>query len=398
MKMSWPSRLIFLTCTLAACTSASGRTARDERVDALAHTIADSVFAEQLAPGVRVLHLVHLAEPWRAAVLEVNLDACVSIRAVKGANVAVGRTTTSALLTGIDPTLRPLAAVNADFFLFTPPGVPTNVHVEQGRLLSGPIDRAAFAMTTAGRPWIGVFTASAQLQTSRGTIQLKTWNRPSDGVSGVVDAGWGIPLDSVARKAAWVLTPIATKNKNANDQRYVATRLPTARTPIATGDTLMIVGVRNSANTALQLVAGDTVRVSRTLAPFMPVEAVGGQPQLMRDSIVLGTVDSAGNAGFRGLNPRTAIGYGSDGKRVLLAVIDGRQPGFSMGMTLQQEAELFRALGAKDAMNLDGGGSSVMVVSDANETSRLRLLTHPSDTVGQRPVSNALAVLRSCKK
>ncbi|MEP6780610.1 MAG: phosphodiester glycosidase family protein [Gemmatimonadaceae bacterium] len=392
------SRFILAACLLSACTSAGGRNARDERIDALAHTIADSVFAEQLAPGVRVLHLVHLAEPWRAAVLEVNLDACVSIRAVKGANVAVGRTTTSALLTSIDPALHPLAAVNADFFLFTPPGVPTNVHVEQRRLLSGPIDRAAFAMTTAGRPWIGVFNALAQLQTPRGTIHLKTWNRPSGTVSGVVDAAWGIPLDSVARKAAWVLTPIATTNKNAKDQRYVATRLPFARTPIATGDTLLIVGLRNSANAALQLLAGDTVRVSRTLAPFMPAEAVGGQPHLMRDSIILGTVDSAGNAGFRGLNPRTAIGYGNKGKRLLLAVIDGRQPGFSVGMTLRQEADLFRALGATDAMNLDGGGSSVMVVRDANATSRVRLLTHPSDTVGQRAVSNALAVLRSCQK
>ncbi|MEP6763473.1 MAG: phosphodiester glycosidase family protein [Gemmatimonadaceae bacterium] len=389
-------QLVIATCLLASCTSAGRRGARDEHIDLLARSIADSVFAEQLAPGVRVLRLVHLAEPWRAAVLEVNFDACVSVRAVKGGTVAVGRTTTSALLAGIDPALRALAAVNADFFLFTPPGVPTNAHVEQGRLVSGPINRAVFAMTNARRPWIGVLHASAQLQTARGVIPLNTWNRPSDSASGVVDAAWGIPLDSIARRNAWILAPIATKSAKANDQRYVAARLQNAGIPMATGDTLLIVGLRSSTNISLQLVAGDTVRVSRTLAPFMPMEAVGGQPELMRDSIVLGTVDSAGNAGFRGLNPRTAIAYGDRGQRLLLAVIDGRQPGYSMGMTLRQTADLFRALGATHAINLDGGGSSAMVVTDARAASRVRVLTHPSDTVGQRPVANALAVLRSC--
>ncbi|MDQ6612541.1 MAG: phosphodiester glycosidase family protein [Gemmatimonadota bacterium] len=390
--------MLFALCLLSACTRAGGRNLRDERIDALARSVADSVFAEQLAPGVRMLRLVHLAEPWRAALLEVNLDACVSIRAVKGAAVAVGRTTTSALLAGIDPALRPLAAVNADFFLFTPPGVPTNAHVERGRLLSGPIGRAVFAMTDRRRPWIGVLTSATQLQTARGVISLTTWNRPTAGMSGVVDNAWGIPLDSVVRRNAWILAPVATSSSKAIDQRYVATRLSSTRAPMITGDTLLIVGVGDASTDAGSIVAGDTVRVARALAPLMPVDAVGGQPQLLRDSVVLGTVDSAGNAGFRGLNPRTVIGYGNNGKRVLLAVIDGRQPGYSLGMTLRQEADLFRALGATHALNLDGGGSSVMVVSDARAASRVRLLTHPSDSVGQRPVANALAVLRSCKR
>ena len=388
---------MIVTILLSACTSAGGRGSRDARIDALAHTIADSVFAEQLAPGVRALRLVNLAEPWRAGVLEVNLDECISIRAVKGGNVAVGRTTTSALLTGIDPALHALAAVNADFFLFAPPGVPTNAHVERGHLLSGPINRPVFAITTANRPWIGHLTTSAQLRTPRGIIALSTWNRPTNKVSGVIDAAWGVPLDSVVRRGAWVLAPVATTGKKESERRYVATPISSARAPIATGDTLLIVGVR-SGDAASGLVAGDTVRIARTLLPFMPDEAVGGQPQLLRDSIIPGMIDSVNDAGFRGPNPRTAIGYSNNGHRLLLAVIDGRQKGYSMGMTLRQTAELFRALGATHAINLDGGGSSVMAVSDVRQPSRVRFLTHPSDSVGQRPVANALAVLRSCPK
>jgi hypothetical protein len=393
-----PLRLytILAACSFTACTSAGGRNPRVEHIDLLARTIADSVFTEQLAPGVRVLRLVHLAEPWRAEVLEVNLDACVSIRAVKGGTVALGRKTTSALLTDLDSTLHPLVAVNGDFFLFTPPGVPTNAHVERGRLLSGPINRPVFAITNARRPWIGVLRAKVQLHTARGTVPLITWNRPTDGVSGIVDASWGIPLDSLARRDVWMLAPVARNRAGASEQRYVTSRLSGARIPLITGDTLLVVGLGHTVNSALLLVAGDTVRVSRTLDPLMPMEAIGGRPQLLRDSIILGAVDSIDNAGFRGLNPRTAVGYADNGKRLLIAVIDGRQPGFSMGMSLRQTADLFRALGATHALNLDGGGSSVMVVSDARATTRVRALTHPSDSVGQRPVANALAVVRSC--
>jgi exopolysaccharide biosynthesis protein len=72
-----------------------------------------------------------------------------------------------------------------------------------------------------------------------------------------------------------------------------------------------------------------------------------------------------------------------------------------MGMSLRQTADLFRALGATDAVNLDGGGSSAMAVRGPTATSssdaRAHLVNHPSDSVGERPVANALALLRSCR-
>jgi exopolysaccharide biosynthesis protein len=77
-------------------------------------------------------------------------------------------------------------------------------------------------------------------------------------------------------------------------------------------------------------------------------------------------------------------------------VIDGWQKGCSMGMSLRCMAELFRALGATDAVAPDGGGSSVIVVAGSGTAGALRsrLVTHPSDCVGQRPIAN---VLPSCE-
>ena len=63
-------------------------------------------------------------------------------------------------------------------------------------------------------------------------------------------------------------------------------------------------------------------------------------------------------------HPRTAIGTSRDGETLWLVVADGRQPDFAMGMTLPELTDLFEGLGAYNAYNLDGGGSSTMVLQD----------------------------------
>ena len=62
-----------------------------------------------------------------------------------------------------------------------------------------------------------------------------------------------------------------------------------------------------------------------------------------------------------GKNPRTAIGYTQDGNLILIT-IDGREES-SVGMTLGELAWFLKSIGAHEAMNLDGGGSSVMYVN-----------------------------------
>lgn len=83
-------------------------------------------------------------------------------------------------------------------------------------------------------------------------------------------------------------------------------------------------------------------------------------------------------------HPRTAIAKLSSGQ-LLLVTVDGRQPGVSAGMTLQTLAELLLELGAVDGMNLDGGGSTTMVIHN-------QIVNKPSDQTGERPVSDAILV------
>ncbi len=120
------------------------------------------------------------------------------------------------------------------------------------------------------------------------------------------------------------------------------------------------------------------------------LHVLGGGPRLVKggQEFVTAEMEQFNTPPFqndpaKGRAPRTAVGVTKEGK-LLLVVIDGRQPGVSIGATLWETARLMLELGAVDALNLDGGGSSTMVVQN-------KVVNAPSDG-RERPVGNALVV------
>lgn len=111
--------------------------------------------------------------------------------------------------------------------------------------------------------------------------------------------------------------------------------------------------------------------------------AVGGMPTILRNSQIFQSSDEIATA----LHPRTAIGLTGGGKLVLF-VADGRQSGLSLGMTTMEVGQALLSFGVVDAVNLDGGGSSTMVLADPS----VRIVNSPSDSTGERIVGNHLAV------
>ena len=91
-------------------------------------------------------------------------------------------------------------------------------------------------------------------------------------------------------------------------------------------------------------------------------------------------------------HPRSAVGITRNGRYLILMTVDGRQPGYSEGTTTAGTAEWLRKLGAYDALNLDGGGSTALVVEDA-EGHPVALNRPCGPPVGrQRRVANHLGV------
>jgi exopolysaccharide biosynthesis protein len=84
-------------------------------------------------------------------------------------------------------------------------------------------------------------------------------------------------------------------------------------------------------------------------------------------------------------NPRTAIGWND--REFFMVVVDGRAPGLSVGMTFSELASLMLKLGCKDAMNLDGGGSSTLWLNG-------KVVNHPSSKGVLRQVANTLVLVQ----
>lgn len=91
------------------------------------------------------------------------------------------------------------------------------------------------------------------------------------------------------------------------------------------------------------------------------------------------------------LHPRTAVAVGDRGKHLWLVVVDGRQSGYSEGVDLNELAELIAPLGASEALNLDGGGSTTLVASK-NGARTLNAPIHTRIPMRQRPVANHLGI------
>jgi len=143
------------------------------------------------------------------------------------------------------------------------------------------------------------------------------------------------------------------------------------------------------------LKAGAPIKLNLNLAPVEAEQAalwkqatsiVGGGPQLIKNGRV--EITSAAEKVLPAFvsddHPRTAIAKLSSGQ-ILLVTVDGRQPGESIGMSLPMLADLLLEFGAVEAINLDGGGSTTMVIKN-------ELVNKPSDATGERLVSDAILI------
>lgn len=112
---------------------------------------------------------------------------------------------------------------------------------------------------------------------------------------------------------------------------------------------------------------------------------ISGGPYLVKNEQIFVDLSEQKLGAIGGRNPRTAIGYTKDGNLVLVAV-DGRE-GSSIGMTLRELASFMKEIGCVNAMNLDGGGSTVMYVKG-------QIVNRPQNK-GGIAISNALTVSKS---
>ncbi len=122
-------------------------------------------------------------------------------------------------------------------------------------------------------------------------------------------------------------------------------------------------------------------------APARPFNAISGETLLVTGGNLIPDLNDSI------AQPRSAVGYSRNGRYLYLVVVDGRQPFYSEGMTVRELADLMVSVGAYYAMNLDGGGSSTLVVRGPD--GQPRVLNSPiADYMPgrERPVANHLGI------
>jgi len=377
---------------------------------------ADTIRTETLAPGVTHARLVRNGGPWVIHVVQVDLRrADVQVRQVRAHDQLTTRERVSAMAARrIAAGERVLAAVNADFFDLASGASENNVVLDgewwKGvRVTESPYDtydnvHAQFAVTASGRPLLDRFTFDGWAWLGRASFPVLSLNAPTTGTYEGTTLwtpryGAVTPRDTVRKPIELQLGPAG---RRGDTLLYVRRgRATGGGTAIPRdGAVLSAFGARAA---ALDSTAdGDTVRIALAAAPWAavprpaaasataPALIVGGWPRLLRDGASTaarapseeGTISR--NAEMR--HPRTGVAFSRDSATLLLVTVDGRQAA-SAGMTLVEFATLMKELGAWNALNFDGGGSTTLVIGD-------KVVNVPSDQTGERAVGSALFIMK----
>lgn len=332
----------------------------------------------RLAPGVgyREWTASMPQGPVRMHLLGVDLTrADVSVDLAAGPT-ATRRSTVSRLVSRAGA----LAGVNGDFFDLGRTGAPLGVGIERERgLVHGPRVgwNTCLRLDDAGRARVGTVRVRGGVsRDGRRVVDLDGLNAPVVRPGKVVlyTPAWG------RRPGARVLGDVdrARQVGLVDGQVRWSTTAPRSGGPVR-GQVLL--GRGRGADALGRLRVGDRVRVATTTSDRTSRVGVCGSARLLRGG-ELARLDDPW------LHPRTAVGVDRDTGRLLLLVADGRSRR-SAGLTLRQLARELRALGADEALNLDGGGSSALVAPD--RLGRAGVRNRPSDGA-ERRVPNALVV------
>jgi dipeptidyl aminopeptidase/acylaminoacyl peptidase len=286
-----------------------------------------------------------------------------------------------------------VAAINGDFG--TPSGRPAHTFAEDGDLKQ---------LSFAGGPTFSI-TADEQ---------QRFLDRPSESVTAIEQdtwpvIRWNLGMPAFTDVAAFTpaggalevppsnscsarLLPVGGRrwapNNAGVEVDYAVNEVSCSTSPMGVGGGVVLSGRPGSDGAILigSLTPGEIVTLAWSIGFAGVLDTVGGSPLLVQAGAV---VAKPCGASICQVHPRTAIGVTPVG-RILMVVVDGRRND-SRGVTTVRLARLMRSLGATSALNLDGGGSSTMVVR--GKKGGLQVVNEPSDG-RQRRVSSAVLVIR----
>jgi exopolysaccharide biosynthesis protein len=357
------------------------------------------VVRRTVAPGIEYTQetIAPPAGPLVYNVLKVNLKAPgVHVQTAIGKDVVIADDPTQGRETVAPLAIRhgAIAAINADFFPYT--GDPLGIAIRDGELVSESMPhRAAMAITSSGQALFDTLLTVGAINAADGsTGVLDGINRlPEDGEITILTPTYGTKMRTPALTTTIVLSAVNLPVHLGQDQSGKSgIASPGDPRGLIPTDGAVLVGkgagadwlrahvkegedvkfhfdfmsnpLTDKPNRALFASRAGGYRVNRTKGLWLDAtQAVGGGPWLVRNgqAYVDGVQEGMSEAGFtQAKHPRSAIGVTATGELLIVAV-DGRQA-MSRGVSLPELAQYMLKIGAVQAINLDGGGSTSMVI------------------------------------
>jgi hypothetical protein len=281
-----------------------------------------------------------------------------------------------------------VAGVNGDLFSFSD-GHPTGALIREGVLDSAPVGfRSSIGIDTDGVLHVERVQLAGTWQGSGQRRILGINEPPRAGRTTLYTPAWGARTPAEDGGAQAILQSFPPSAPNTPLASTVGEYVSGGNQPIPPGGAVLVARGAQAGFLAAEapLGAGITIRLTLT-PPWTNVrEALGGGPIIVRDGKpVFRSLESFTTAQLTPREPRAGVGQTADG-RILLVAVDGRQPGYSWGLTNFELALTMMRLGCVTASALDSGGSTTMAFDG-------KLLNRPSDRGGERAVAEALTLL-----
>lgn len=349
----------------------------------------DTVSSQIVGYGMRYYKIVAPSVPWSIDLFEADYknNPFAKIMTVKANDRLAGYEKTSSMAARNSYAgHRVVAAINGDFY--GSGGVPINAQVAGGVLLRTPIplstigfnpQRKIMLERTSYSGWAIAKNSTnfiSNINATRGENQLILYNK-FFGTSTQTNQ-WGCEV---------LLNPITEWSVNDTIKFVAISKVDYVGNMAFSGNQAVLSG-HGSARTFLlnNVNVGDTIKIILSLNPGISAikELIGGFPRIVKNGINYaqqGFNEEGGPSHAFERHPRTAVGFNEDSTKVYFVTVDGRQS-HSAGMTLPELADFMIKVGVAHGLNLDGGGSTTMVING-------NIVNKPSDGT-ERSVANSL--------
>lgn len=356
----------------------------------LLYSSGDTVRTRTVAPGV--VHTEYLKPgPYTIDVLAVEVGNPYIVIETFRPN---GLTKTTLQAAANDsPGHRVVGAVNADFFSFET-GWPTGNQVARGMFVQGTSSSRSHALFgPQNKPFIERISFRGIVKNSEESSVTLTGSNRDRGVESVIlythYRGNSTGTDASGSEFAfeYLDPPVAGDTVRIR----IISESATGNTTIPAEGGVISAGSSKAAQLSSAFDAGDTAKLYTGFSVQLGriQEAIAGSGRILLNGRAvydsMATVEGIGADFITARHPRTFVGFNKDSTVLFLCTVDGRQTS-SIGMNFAEMASFLLSIGAWNAFNLDGGGSTTMVV-------RNEIVNSPSDPAGERSVANTIQVV-----